>query len=148
MFDSQNPSMYGTTMVKKTIACLLFVVWVGLLEVEFCEELGWFAFADEHTAQAADDAAENLGRAIPAVYHSFWAFAKHLPLKLASVRSFAGSPAFELLALSSRHQLSRTIPKYLPIYKLYLTFESDPTAFFSIPDFRNSLALVDRWVSR
>jgi hypothetical protein len=97
-------------------------MWLGLLGVEFSEEVGLFIFTNEDTDQAADDALGSLGQAISAPDQPYFAIAKHWLSKIA-VYPLSGSVAYKALALSNQYNLAATVPKhYIPIYKLYLDF--------------------------
>ena len=70
-------------MFRRVIACLVLGMWLGLLGVEFSEELGLFVFTNEETDQAADDALGSLGQAISAPDQPYFSIAKHWLSKIA-----------------------------------------------------------------
>jgi hypothetical protein len=106
-------------MFRRIIAGLVVSIWLGVLGVEMCEDLGLFTFANEQADQAADNAIESLGQAITAVDHPYFSIAKHWPSRLVVFQFSDGSPSFEPQALSLKHGLIFTAPKQ-PFYKLYL----------------------------
>jgi hypothetical protein len=110
-------------MFRRVVACLVLGMWLGLLGVEFSEELGLFIFTNEDTDQAADDALGSLGQAISAPDQPYFAIAKHWLSKIAVYPLSGSAFAYKPLALSSQYNLAATVPKhYIPIYKLYLDF--------------------------
>jgi hypothetical protein len=106
-------------MFRTVIAGLVVGIWLSLLGVEVCEALGFFTFANAQTDQAADDAVESLGQAIPAVDHPYLVIAKHWPSTFTVSQFSGGSASFEPPAGSHQHRLATTVPKQ-PLYKLYL----------------------------
>jgi len=112
-----------TCMFRKVVACLVLGMWLGLLGVEFSEELGLFVFTNEETDQAADAALGSLGQAISAPDQPYFSIAKHWLSKIAVYQLSDSALACKPLALSSQYNLAATVPKhYIPIYKLYLDF--------------------------
>ena len=108
-------------MFRSVVVSLILGVWVGLLGIEFGEELGVFVFANEQIDQAADDAVEGFGKAIPTADRPQLYFAQRWPSKLAVVQPSDPSADFRPLLHSSRRRLARTVSKkYIPIYQLYL----------------------------
>lgn len=111
------------SMFRKVVACLVLGMSLGLLGIEFSEELGLFVFTNEETDQAADDALGSLGQAISAPTQPYFAIAKHWLGKIAVYQLSDSALAYKPLALSSQYNLAETVPKrHIPIYKLYLDF--------------------------
>lgn len=110
-------------MFRKAIACLVLGLWLGLLGVEFSEQLGLFEFADEQTDQAADSAVLSFGYAIQLWDDQYSTAATHWLGQLA-VEDFIDSlPGFAALVLSYKYRLAVTVPKNsVPIFKLCLNF--------------------------
>jgi hypothetical protein len=121
--DSLDVTGYRASMFRKVVVCLVLGMWLGLLGVEFSEELGLFVFTNEDTDQAADDALGSLGQAISAPDQPDFAIAKHWLSKIAVYQLSDTALAYKPLALSSQYSLAATVPEhYIPIYKLYLDF--------------------------
>jgi hypothetical protein len=98
-------------------------MWLGLLGVEFSEELGLFVFTNKDTDQAADDALGSLGQAISAPDHPDFAITKHWLSKISVYPLSDSVLAYKPLVLSGQYNLAATVLKhYIPIYKLYLDF--------------------------
>jgi hypothetical protein len=110
-------------MFRKGIACLALGLWLGFLGVEFSEQLGLFAFADEQTDQAADTALGSFGYAIQLWDDQYSTAATHLLGQLAVDRSIDILPVFKPLVWSYKYRLAATVPKNsIPIFKLCLNF--------------------------
>ena len=110
-------------MFRKVIAYLVLGLWLGLLGVEFSEQLGLFAFADEQTDQATDTALESFGYAIQLWDDQYSTAATHWLGQLALDGSIDISPVFEPLVLAYKYRLAATVPKHsIPIFKLCLNF--------------------------
>ena len=108
-------------MLRKVTACLVLGVWLGLLAVEISEELGLFAFANEQADQAADDAVEGFGKAIPKAGLRRLIALQPWPSVLAIVQPSGGRLNSQLAFLSGQHRLAGTVPKKsIPLYQLYL----------------------------
>jgi hypothetical protein len=105
-------------MFRSVIAGLIVSIWLGVLGVEMCEEMGLFAFANQQTAEAADEAVAGLGQAIRGINHPHFIIAKCWPSIFTSFQLSDSSPSFEPLALSQKHKLAATVPRQA-IYKLY-----------------------------
>ena len=108
-------------MFRKVITCLVLGLWLGLLGVEFSEQLGLFAFADEQTDQAADTALGSYGYAIQ-LWDDRYSTAHWLG-QLAVDGSIDSLPGFEALVSSYKYRLAATVPNNsIPIFKLCLNF--------------------------
>jgi hypothetical protein len=97
---------------------LVVSIWLAALGIEVCEEMGLVAFADQQTAEAADEAVAGLGQAIRGINHSHFIIAKCWPSIFTSFQLSDSSPSFEPLALSQKHELPAAVPRQA-IYKLY-----------------------------
>jgi hypothetical protein len=123
MLTSRLFGIYGVSMFRKVIACSVLSLWLGLLGVEFSEELGLFSFTNEQTDQAADNALASLGYTIQLQSGQDYIAATHFLSQLSVVHSIDILPNFESLSLSYKHRLAATVPKNLvPIFKLCLNF--------------------------
>jgi hypothetical protein len=105
-------------MFRRVIARLVVSIWLAALGIEVCEEMGLVAFADQQTAEAADEAVAGLGQAIRGINHSHFIIAKCWPSIFTSFQLSDSSPSFEPLALSQKHELPAAVPRQA-IYKLY-----------------------------
>ncbi len=107
-------------MFRRVVVSVILAIWCCLLAIELSEELGLFVFASVQTDQAADDALDGFGKAIPTAYLEPLGATPLGPSELAIVQPIAGRLIARLTFLIAQHLLAEAIPK--PFVPLYIFF--------------------------